>query len=121
MKDDGKAVIVLNSHIVFDKQGRIKYKRDFFNWIYKHYTIRDIINLDTSIITKDSTKKQKKMLILIDGRKITPSHNTPTKESQPQLADVIGTLNRLWERLLVNKIPMIEIRIKQIKIAIKKV
>lgn len=121
MKDDGKAVIVLNSHIVFDKQGRIKYKRDFFNWIYKHYTIRDIINLDTSIITKDSTKKQKKMLILIDGRKITPSHNTPTKESQPQLADVIGTLNRLWERLLVNKIPMIEIMIKQLKIAIKKV
>ena len=60
MKDDGKAVIVLNSHIAFDEKGRIKHKRELFNWFYKHYTIRDIINLDTSIITKDKNKKEKK-------------------------------------------------------------
>ena len=91
MKDDGKAVVVLNSHIEFDEKGRIKHKREFLNWLYKHYTIRDIINLDNAILTKDKDKKQKKMLLLIEGRKTKPLYSTPTKENQPHLNDVIGS------------------------------
>ncbi|WP_157560033.1 hypothetical protein U8527_11180 [Kordia algicida OT-1] len=72
MKDDGKAVIVLNSHISFDEQGMIKHKRTFLNWLYKHYHICDIINLDSTILTKDKNKKQKKMLALINERKTKP-------------------------------------------------
>ncbi|QHI38670.1 hypothetical protein IMCC3317_40640 [Kordia antarctica] len=118
MKDDGKAVLVVNTHIVFDEKGRIKHKREFLNWLYMHYTIRDIINLDTSIITKDENKKQKKMLILIDGRKIKPSYNTPTKENQPHLADVIGSFYDLWERFKRNQLPSIDVFIEQLKIAL---
>ncbi|WP_046758913.1 hypothetical protein [Kordia jejudonensis] len=117
MKDNGKAVIVLNTHIEFDEQGRIKYKRAFLNWLYKHYHVRDIINLDSTIVTKDKNKKQKKMLILVNGRKTKPTYNTPTKENQPHLADVIVSFYELWERFKENKIPMIEIMIKQLKIA----
>ncbi|QHI37103.1 hypothetical protein IMCC3317_24810 [Kordia antarctica] len=119
MKDDGKAVIVVNTHIVFDEKGRIKHKREFLNWLCKHYNIRDIINLDTAIITKDENKKQKKMLILIDGRKEKPSYNTPTKENQPHLADVIGSFYDLWERFKRNQLPSIDVMIEQLQIAVK--
>ncbi|EDP94436.1 hypothetical protein U8527_11175 [Kordia algicida OT-1] len=45
--------------------------------------------------------------------------NTPTKETQPHLADVIGSLYELWERLKRNRIPSIDVMIKQLQIAVK--
>ena len=59
------------------------------------------------------------MLILIDGRKTKPSYNTPTKENQPHLADVIGSFYDLWERFKKNRTPSIDIIIKQLQIAVK--
>ncbi|WP_430409820.1 SAM-dependent DNA methyltransferase [Kordia sp.] len=117
LNDNGKAVIVLNGHIIFDEEGRIKYYRDFLNWLYKYYCVRDIINLDSFILSKEKTKKQKKMVVLIEGRKSNPSYNTPTKENQPHLAKVIGSLDKLWKRFKANQIPMIDIMIRQLKIA----
>lgn len=119
LKDNGKAVIVLDGHIIFDEKGRIKYYRGFLNWLYKYYRVRDIINLDSFILSKDINDKQKKMIVLIEGRKQNPSYNTPTKESQPQLAKVVGSLDKLWERFKENQIPMIEIIIEQLKIALR--
>lgn len=119
LKDDGKAVIVLDGHIIFDEEGRIKYYRGFLNWLYKYYCVRDIINLDSFILSKDTNKKQKKMIVLIEGRKQNPSYNTPTKENQPHLANVVGFLDKLWERFKTNQIPMIDIIIKQLKIALE--
>ncbi|WP_420573646.1 N-6 DNA methylase [Kordia sp.] len=120
LKDNGKAVIVLNGHISFDEEGKIKYYRDFLNWLCKYYHIRDIINLDSSILIKDTTKNQKKMVVLINGRKEKPSYETPTKENQPHLADVTGSLYDLWERFKRNRIPTIDIIIKQLQIAVKR-
>ncbi|WP_238528714.1 DNA methyltransferase family protein [Kordia algicida] len=119
LKNDGKAVIVLDGHIIFDEEGRIKYYRGFLNWLYKYYCVRDIINLDSFILSKDTTKTQKKMLVLIEGRKENPRYDTPTKENQPHLANVVGSLDKLWERFKTNQIPMIDIIIKQLKIANK--
>lgn len=119
LKDNGKAVIVLDGHIVFDEEGRIKYYRDFLNWIYWHYYVRDIINLDNIILSKDTTQEKRKMLVLIEGRKENPSYDTPTKENQPQLANVVSSLDELWERLKANQTPKIEVIIEQLKMALK--
>ncbi|AXG69970.1 hypothetical protein KORDIASMS9_02199 [Kordia sp. SMS9] len=59
------------------------------------------------------------MVLPIEGRKENPFYDTPTKESQPQLANVIDSLDILWKRFKENQIPMIEIMIKQLQIAIK--
>ena len=119
LKDNGKAVIVLDGHIIFDEEGRIKYYRGFLNWLYKYYCVRDIINLDSFILSKDTAKTQKKMLVLIEGRKENPRYDTPTKENQPHLANVVGSLDKLWERFKENQTPMIDIMIKQLTIALK--
>ncbi|WP_205318000.1 hypothetical protein [Kordia sp. SMS9] len=58
------------------------------------------------------------MVVLIEGRKENTSYNTPTKENQPHLANVIGSLDRLWERFKTSHTTMIEIVIKQLKIAL---
>ena len=118
LKDSGKAIIVLDGHIIFDEEGQIKYYRGFLNWLCKYYCVRDIINLDSFILSRDTNKKQKKMIVLIEGRKENPRYDTPTKENQPQLADLIGSLDQLWERLKANQIPMIDIIIKQLEIAV---
>ncbi|WP_430410834.1 hypothetical protein [Kordia sp.] len=118
LKDEGKAIIVLDGHIIFDEEGRIKYYRGFLNWLYKYYCVRDIINLDNFILSKDINSKQKKMIVLIEGRKQNPSYNTPTKENQPHLANVVGSLDKHWEHFKANQIPLIEIIIEQLKIAV---
>ncbi|WP_430408596.1 N-6 DNA methylase [Kordia sp.] len=119
LKDNGNAVIVLNGHICFDQEGKIKYYRDVLNWLCRFYHIRDIINLDSSILTKNTSQKKEKMVVLINGRKEKPSYETPTKENQPHLADVIGSLYDLWERFKRNRIPSIDVIIKQLQIAVK--
>ncbi|MEM6687499.1 MAG: hypothetical protein AAF617_17095 [Bacteroidota bacterium] len=59
------------------------------------------------------------MLVLIEGRKETPSYSTPSKESQPQLTNVMKSFNELWERFKIDQIPIIDIIIEQLKIAKK--
>jgi hypothetical protein len=93
MKDDGRAAIIIGGHTEWDSEGRIKAgkNRIFFSYLYKHYHVADVINIDGDLYSRQGTSFDVR-LILIDGRKEKP-------EGYPPLKDADDTVVRDFETL----------------------
>lgn len=71
MQDDGKAAIIIGGNTNWDKEGRIQAgkNRIFINFLYAHYHVDEIINLDgKSLYSRQGTGFNVR-IILINGRK----------------------------------------------------
>ena len=82
MKDDGRAAIIIGGHTDWDSEGRIKAgkNRIFFSYLYKHYNVMDVINIDGDLYSRQGTSFDVR-LILIDGRKSKPQGYPPLKRA----------------------------------------
>ena len=87
MKDDGKAAIIIMGHVYFGDDGLFAKYRPFFNWLYRHYKVDDIINMNSYKLYNKQGAVTKTMLILIGGRKAKPSGVAPNRTEQPHLED----------------------------------
>jgi hypothetical protein len=117
MKDDGKAAIIIMGHVYFGDDGLFAKYRPFFNWLYRHYKVDDVINMNSYKLYNKQGAVTKTMLILIGGRKSTPSGVAPNKSEQPHLEDMVETFEDLWEQTKSHIKPNIDTIIKQLKIA----
>lgn len=100
MKDDGKAAIIIGGHTRWDDKGRIQAgkQRIFFNYLYSRYNVTEVINIDGHKLYSRQGTSFDVRLILINGRKQTPSGNAPVFD---QYKDVeIKTFNDLFERVM---------------------
>ena len=67
MKETGRAAIIIGGHMEYDDKGRIKgSERRFFNYIYRNYSVSDVVNIDGSLYSKQGTRFPIRM-ILING------------------------------------------------------
>ncbi len=98
MKDDGKAAIIIMGHVYFGDDGLFTKYRPFFNWLYRHYKVDDIINMNSYKLYNKQGAVTKTMLILIGGRKVTPKGVAPNKSEQPHLEEMVETFEDLWMR-----------------------
>ncbi len=96
MKDDGKAAIIIMGHVYFGDDGLFAKYRPFFNWLYRHYKVDDVINMNSYKLYNKQGAVTKTMLILIGGRKSKPSGVAPNKTEQPHLEDMVETFEDLW-------------------------
>ena len=104
MKDDGKAALIIGGWNKFDKSGRFSPFRAFFNWLYHHYKVVDIINIESKkLYAKQGTGFPLRM-ILIGGRKASPFGAAPTLADDPALRDVVDDFDVLLERVKQAKI-----------------
>lgn len=97
MKDNGKAAIIIGGHTTWDDKGRIQAgkNRIFFSYLYSHYNVVDVILIDGhKLYTRQGTAFNTRV-ILIDGRKETPSGYAPLKTKDSAM--VIGDYNWLYE------------------------
>ena len=117
MKDAGKAAIIIMGHVYFGEDGLFAKYRPFFNWLYRHYKVDDIINMNSYKLYNKQGAVTKTMLILIGGRKSTPSGVAPNKSEQPHLENMVETFEDLWEEVKLHIKPNINTIIKQLKIA----
>ena len=117
MKNDGKAAIIIMGHVYFGDDGLFAKYRPFFNWLYRHYKVDDVINMNSYKLYNKQGAVTKTMLILIDGRKSKPTGVAPNKSEQPHLEDMVETFEDLWMRTKSHIKPNIDIIIKQLKIA----
>ncbi|WP_282068565.1 N-6 DNA methylase [Olleya namhaensis] len=117
MKDDGKAAIIIMGHVYFGDDGLFAKYRPFFNWLYRHYKVDDVINMNSYKLYNKQGAVTKTMLILIDGRKSKPSGVAPNKSEQPHLEDIVETFEDLWKQTKSHIKPNIETIIKQLKTA----
>lgn len=117
MKDDGKAAIIIMGHVYFGDDGLFAKYRPFFNWLYRHYKVDDIINMNSYKLYNKQGAVTKTMLILIGGRKSKPAGVAPIKSEQPHLEDMVETFEDLWMRTKSHIKPNIDTIIQQLNTA----
>jgi histone H3/H4 len=99
MKDNGKAAFVMGGHLKFDRRGRISVPngRYFFNYLYSHYNVRDMIQVDGSSLYARQGTGQDVTLLLVEGHKKLPSGAAPM---QSVIQDQeITSFDALYERV----------------------
>ena len=98
MKDDGRAAIIIGGHTEWDSEGRIKAgkNRIFFSYLYKHYYVEDVINIDGDLYSRQGTSFDVR-LILIDGRKSNPDGYPPLKGANEK---VVKDFDTLYDRVI---------------------
>lgn len=71
MKDNGRAAVIVGGHASYDENGRIRKgaNRVFLNYLYHHYNVLDVINIDGKKLYSRQGTGFNVRLILIDGRK----------------------------------------------------
>ncbi|MCB0374430.1 MAG: SAM-dependent DNA methyltransferase, partial [Sinomicrobium sp.] len=90
--------------------------RPFFNWLYRHYMVSDVINLNGFKLYNRQGAVERTMLILVNGRKPAPEGVAPTRGEAPHLYDIASSFEQLWERIKPHVGYTIDILIKQLKI-----
>ncbi|WP_062062784.1 Eco57I restriction-modification methylase domain-containing protein [Aquimarina longa] len=99
LKDTGKAAIIIMGHVYFGSDGYIEKYKPFFNWLYRHYNVDDIINMNSYKLYNKQGAVIKTMLILINGRKKTPKGVAPTRKENPLIEQMVNSFPELWERI----------------------
>ncbi|WP_027395057.1 Eco57I restriction-modification methylase domain-containing protein [Aquimarina latercula] len=99
LKGTGKAAIIIMGHVYFGQDGYIEKYKPFFNWLYRHYKVDDIINMNSYKLYNKQGAVAKTMLILINGRKSTPEGVAPTKKENPAIEQMVNSFPELWERI----------------------
>ncbi|MEO9870385.1 MAG: N-6 DNA methylase [Ekhidna sp.] len=116
MKDTGKAAIIIMGHIYFDEHGFIAKSRPFFNWLYRHYQVDDVINMNSFKLYNKQGAIEKTMLVLIGGRKQKPNGVAPMQQEAGHLYDMVSSFEELWERVSPHIGYNLATVIKQLKI-----
>jgi len=100
MKDTGKAAIIIGGHTRWDDKGRIQAgkNRIFFNYLYSRYNVADVINIDGHKLYSRQGTSFDVRLILIDGRKQSPSGAAPVYNRNSDV--VVKTFDELFERVM---------------------
>ncbi|WP_025663320.1 Eco57I restriction-modification methylase domain-containing protein [Aquimarina megaterium] len=99
LKNKGKAAIIIMGHVYFGSDGYIEKYKPFFNWLYRHYNVDDIINMNSYKLYNKQGAVTKTMLVLINGRKQTSEGVAPTKRENPLLEEIVNSFPELWERI----------------------
>ena len=98
MKNTGRAAMIIGGHTTWDDKGRIQAgkNRIFFSYLYKHYNVLEVLNIDGKKLYSRQGTAFNVRLILLDGRKASPSGVPPLRD--PQRDVVIADFEELYQR-----------------------
>jgi cell division protein FtsB len=99
MKDDGRAAIIIGEHTKYTPFGALLGKdKSLFGYLYQHYNVVDVINMDGEMYGRNGTKYPVRM-ILIDGRRPQDGseHYAPVRDKAN--AEVVTTFDELFNRV----------------------
>ena len=68
MKDDGKAAIIIGGNMEYGNNGGLKSMKPFFTYLYDHYNVKGVVDMDGKLYAKQGTTYPTRM-ILIAGRR----------------------------------------------------
>lgn len=100
MADHGKAAIIIGNHSTYDIQGRLQKGKNrlFFNYLYKHYNVKDVIPIDGRYLYTRQGTGVRVRLILISGRKAVPEGAAPLKRNTN--TSVVKSFDDLYSRVM---------------------
>lgn len=99
MKDDGRAAIIIGGNTDYNKNGSIKGKdRAFLNYLYAHYNVVDVINMDGKTLYSRQGTGFPVRMILINGRKKFNPNNFAPVQSKAR-AEQVKSYDELYKRV----------------------
>lgn len=97
MKDDGRAAIIIGGKTEYAKNGSLNPKdKAFLGYLYSHYNVEDVINVDGSLYAKQGTTYPTR-IILINGRRLDENSFPPVKDKAR--AEAVKDYNELYKRI----------------------
>jgi len=98
MTDDGRAAIIVGGHNRYNDKGAptVGKERNLLQYLHYYYHVDDIINLSGELYARQGTKFSTR-LILISGRKKSPSGKYPRFEAQREAP--IESYEQLYNRM----------------------
>ena len=81
----------------FDSGGQIASHRQFFNWLYRHYRVVALLNIDAAKLYHKQGTDFPLRMILVAGRKAEPFGAAPTIKEYPQLTQVTDSFETLFD------------------------
>lgn len=97
MKDDGRAAIIIGGKTEYAKNGSLNPKdKAFLGYLYSHYNVEDVINVDGSLYAKQGTTYPTR-IILINGRRLDENAFPPVKDKAR--AETVKDYNELYKRI----------------------
>lgn len=99
MKDNGRAAIVIGGNTSYRENGAMQSKdMKLFSYLYSHYNVVDVINLDGEMYKRNGTKYDVR-IILINGRKTGPFKRTAPPVKSKARAEQVKTFDELYKRI----------------------
>lgn len=100
MRDTGKAAIIIGGHSRYDGKGRLEKgpQRIFFNYLYAHYHVEDVIPINGSKLYSRQGTSFDTRLILINGRKKQVQGAAPVHD--PERDQQVSDYEILFQRVL---------------------
>lgn len=97
MKGDGRAAIIIGGNTEYAKNGSLKPKdKAFLGYLYSHYNVEDVINVDGGLYAKHGTSYPTRM-ILINGRRLNENAFPPVKDKAR--AETVKDYDELYKRI----------------------
>ena len=97
MKDDGRAAIIIGGKTEYAKNGSLNPKdKAFLGYLYSHYNVEDVINVDGSLYAKQGTTYPTR-IILINGRRLNENAFPPVKDKAR--AEAVKDYDELYKRI----------------------
>lgn len=97
MKGDGRAAIIIGGNTEYAKNGSLKPKdKAFLGYLYSHYNVEDVINVDGGLYTKQGTSYPTR-IILINGRRLDENAFPPVKDKAR--AETVKDYDELYKRI----------------------
>lgn len=97
MKGDGRAAIIIGGNTEYAKNGSLKPKdKAFLGYLYSHYNVEDVINVDGGLYTKQGTSYPTR-IILINGRRLNENAFPPVKDKAR--AEAVKDYDELYKRI----------------------
>lgn len=97
MKNDGRAAIIIGGKTEYAKNGSLNPKdKAFLGYLYSHYNVEDVINVDGSLYAKQGTSYPTR-IILINGRRLNENAFPPVKDKAR--AEAVKDYDELYKRI----------------------
>ena len=100
MKDDGRAAIIIGGKTEYAKNGSLNPKdKAFLGYLYSHYNVEDVINVDGSLYAKQGTTYPTRIILINGRRKYDPEHKVFPPVEKDARAETVKDYDEFYKRI----------------------
>ena len=100
MKDDGRAAIIIDGKTEYAKNGSLNPKdKAFLGYLYSHYNVEDVINVDGSLYAKQGTSYPTRIILINGRRNYGPEHKVFPPVEKDARAETVKDYDELYKRI----------------------